>query len=148
MGRRLRTPADILRDARTIAVVGASPKQWRPAHFVMEYLIGVGYRVLPVRPEDCDQVLGVRCVTSLRELDEPVDLVDVFRRREACPDVARDAVAIGARALWLQVGIVSPEARRIAEDGGLEYVENECTMVVHRRFLAHGEPMVPPAGFR
>ena len=98
----------------------------------MRYLLEQGYRCLPVRPRDCDEVLGVRCVASLLELGEPVDVVDVFRRAEFCADVAHEALAAGAKALWLQSGIVSPEARRIAEEAGLEYVEDACTMVVHR----------------
>jgi predicted CoA-binding protein len=131
-----RTPPDILADARTIAVVGASPKAWRPSHGVMRYLLAQGYRCIPVRPRDCDEVLGVRCVASLAEIEDPIDLVDVFRRPEHCPEVAREAVAAGAGALWLQSGIVSPEAHRIAEEAGLDYVEDECTMVVHRRRLS------------
>jgi uncharacterized protein len=98
----------------------------------MRYLLGAGYRVIPVRPRDCDEILGVPCVASLAEIDEPIDLVDVFRRPEYTPDVAREAVAVGAKALWLQLGVVSEEARRIAEDAGLDYVENACTAVVHR----------------
>lgn len=132
----MRTPAEILRDARTIAVVGASPRPDRPSHGVMRYLLEHGYRVIPVRPRDCDEVLGVPCVASLAEIGEPVDLVDVFRRPEFCADVAREAVAAGAGALWLQLGIVSPEARRIALDGGLDYVEDLCTAVVHHRKVA------------
>jgi hypothetical protein len=130
----VRTPAQILSEARTIAVVGASPKEWRPSHYVMRYLMEQGYRCIPVRPRDCEEVLGIRCVASLAEVDEPIDLVDVFRRSERCPEVARDAVAAGAKALWLQSGIVSPEARETAEQAGLDYVEDECTMVMHRRF--------------
>jgi predicted CoA-binding protein len=132
----VRTPAEILRDARTIAVVGASPRPGRPSHGVMRYLLERGYRVIPVRPRDCDEVLGVPCVASLAEIGEPVDLVDVFRRPEFCADVAREAVAAGAGALWLQLGIVSPEARRIAAEAGLDYVENLCTAVVHAREVA------------
>ncbi|MDQ3778062.1 MAG: CoA-binding protein [Actinomycetota bacterium] len=128
----MRTPAEILRDAATIALVGASPKPDRPSHGVMRYLLAQGYRVIPVRPLDCDDVLGVPCVASLAEIDEPIDLVDVFRRPEHCPGHARQAVAAGAKALWLQAGIRSPEARRIAAAGGLEYVEDACTAVVHR----------------
>ena len=131
----MRTPAEILRDARTIAVVGASPRPNRPSHGVMRYLLEHGYRVIPVRPRDCDEVLGVPCVASLAEIGEPVDLVDVFRRPEFCADVAREAVAAGTGALWLQLGIVSPAARRIAIEGGLDYVENECTAIVHRNEL-------------
>ena len=129
----MRTPEQILADARTIALVGASPKPDRPSHGVMRYLLAAGYDVVPVRPRDCDEVLGVPCVTSLAEIDRPIDLVDVFRRADAAPDVARQAVAAGAKAFWLQLGLVSPEARRIATDGGLDYVEDECTAIVHRR---------------
>ena len=132
----MRTPAEILRDARTIAVVGASPRPNRPSHGVMRYLLSEGYRCIPVRPRDCDEVLGVPCVQTLAEIDEPIDLVDVFRRPEFCPDVARDAVAAGAGALWLQLGIVSPEARAIATGAGLDYVENACTAIVHRSEVA------------
>jgi len=132
----VRTPAEILRDARTIALVGASPRRNRPSHGVMRYLLEHGYRVIPVRPRDCDDVLGIPCVASLSEVDEPIDLVDVFRRPEFCADVARDAVAAGAGAVWLQLGIVSPEARRIAVEAGLDYVEDACTAIVHRHELA------------
>jgi predicted CoA-binding protein len=131
-----RRPAEILADARTIAVVGASPKPDRPSHGVMRYLLEQGYRCIPVRPRGCDEVLGVPCVRSLAEIGEPIDLVDVFRRPEACPEVAREAVAAGARSLWLQLGIVSPEARRIADAAGIDYVEDECTKIVQARGLS------------
>ena len=77
-------------------------------------------------------MLGVPCVGSLAEIEEPIDLVDVFRRTEFCAQVAREAAAMGAGALWLQLGIVSAEARVIAESTGMDYVENECTAIVHR----------------
>jgi predicted CoA-binding protein len=128
----MRSPEEILREARTIALVGASPRPDRPSHGVMRYLLAAGYRVIPVRPRDCDEILGVPCVATLAEIEEPIDLVDVFRRSEYTPDVARDAVAAEAKALWLQLGVVSSEARRIADDAGLDYVENACTAVVHR----------------
>jgi predicted CoA-binding protein len=128
----MRTPEEILREARTIAVVGASPRPSRPSNGVMEYLLAQGYRVIPVRPRDCDEVLGIPVVASLAEIEEPVDLVDVFRRSEFCADVAREAVAAGAKALWLQLGVVSREARAIAAEAGLDYVEDECTAIVHR----------------
>ncbi len=129
-----RTPAEILGGAKTIALVGASPNPMRPSNRVMRYLLEQGYDVRPVRPL-VKEVLGVRCVSSLAEIDEPIDLVDVFRRADACPDVAREAVSAGAKAVWLQLGLVSPEARRIAEEGGLEYVENRCTAIVHESEL-------------
>jgi uncharacterized protein len=133
---RSRSPAEILRDARTIAVVGASPRPTRPSHGVMAYLMRVGYRCIPVRPRDCDEVLGVPCIAALAEIEEPVDLVDVFRRPEFCADVAREAAGAGAGAIWLQLGIVSPEARIVARESGMDYVEDLCTAVVHRREVA------------
>jgi uncharacterized protein len=132
----LRAPQQILAEARTIALVGASPKPERPSNQVMRYLLAAGYRVIPVRPADCDEVHGVPSVTSLAEIDEPIDLVNVFRRPDFCPGHAREAVKVGAKALWLQVGIESEDARRIAESAGLDYVENACTKVVHRLHLA------------
>src|SRR5215210_3792266 len=106
----MRTPAEILSETHTIALVGASPNPSRPSNQVMRYLLEQGYRVIPVRPA-VREVLGVACVESLAAIDEPVDLVDVFRRAEACPEVADQAVAAGVGALWLQLGIVSREAR-------------------------------------
>ena len=134
--RPVRSPAEILRDARTIAVVGASPRPGRPSHGVMAYLLRAGYRCIPVRPGDCDEVLGVPCVASLAQIEEPIDLVDVFRRPEFCPAVAREAAAVGAGALWLQLGIVSAEARLVAREAEMDYVEDLCTAIVHRRELA------------
>jgi predicted CoA-binding protein len=101
----------------------------------MRYLLAQGYRVIPVRPADCDEVLGVPCVGTVQEIEEPVDLVDVFRRPEFTPAHARDAVAAGAGALWLQLGIRSAESREIATAAGLDYVEDLCTAVVHRQEL-------------
>ena len=128
----MRTPAEILRNAKTIALVGASPKADRPSNSVMHYLLQQGYDVIPVRPAGCDEVLGVRCVRTLAEIDRPIDLVDVFRRAEFTPAHAREAVEAGAGALWLQLGIVSAESRAIAAAAGLDYVEDLCTAVVHR----------------
>ncbi|MGH3071286.1 MAG: CoA-binding protein [Gaiellaceae bacterium] len=128
----MRSPAEILRDARTIALVGASPKPDRPSHGVMRYLLAQGYDVIPVRPAGFDEVLGIRCARSLHEIDRPIDLVDVFRRAEQTPPHAQEAVEVGAGALWLQLGIVSEESRRIAEEAGLDYVEDLCTAIVHR----------------
>jgi uncharacterized protein len=129
----MRTPEQILRRSKTIALVGASPNPGRPSHGVMRYLLHQGYRVIPVRPLDCDEVLGVRCVASLGEIDEPIDLVDVFRNEDAAPGHAREAVEAGAKAFWLQLGLRSRAARAICEQAGLDYVEDECTAIVHRR---------------
>jgi predicted CoA-binding protein len=130
----MRTPAEILAETRTIALVGASPRPERPSHSVMRYLLEEGYRVIPVRPHT-REALGIPCVDSIAEIDEPIDLVDVFRRAEFCAEVAEQAAAAGAKTLWLQLGIVSPEARAIAERAGMDYVENACTAIVHRHFI-------------
>jgi uncharacterized protein len=131
----VRTPAEILADAKTIAIVGASPNPERPSHSVMRYLMEQGYRCTPVRPLDSVDVLGVPCLATLAEIDEPIDVVDVFRRKDALVEHAAEAVEAGAGALWLQLGLSSHDARRIATDAGLDYVENECTAVVHRQLL-------------
>jgi uncharacterized protein len=128
-------PLRLLQETRTIAIVGASPNPARPSHGVMRYLLRAGYRVLPVRADGCAEVLGVPCVASLAEIREPIDMVDVFRRPEFCAQHAREAVAAGAKSLWLQLGIRSPEARRIALEGGLAYVEDACTAALHRAHL-------------
>ena len=129
----MRTPLDILRDARTIALVGASPSPARPSHGVMRYLLAHGYDVIPVRPLDCEDVLGIPCVATLADISGPIDLVDVFRNAAAAPAHAREAVEAGAKAFWLQLGLRSAEARRICTEAGLDYVEDECTAIVHRR---------------
>jgi uncharacterized protein len=128
-----RSPAEILAAARTIALVGASPRPERPSNSVMGYLLRAGYRVIPVRPFGPAEILGQPRVASLAEIEEPIDLADVFRRSEFCADVARQAVEADAGALWLQLGVVSAEARAIAEEAGLDYVEDECTAIVHRQ---------------
>ena len=117
----------LLGDAHTIAVVGLSSNPDRPSNSVAAYLQDHGYRIVPVNPNETE-VLGERAYPSLRHLPEDlhVDVVDVFRRAEATPDVARDAVAIGARVLWLQAGIVSEDAYRIASDAGLEVIMGVC----------------------
>jgi uncharacterized protein len=101
----------------------------------MRYLLDRGYRVIPVRP-GVAEIHGVSCVDRLAEIEGQIDVVDVFRRAEHCGGVAEEAVAAGARALWLQLGIVSAEARRIAEQAGIDYVEDACTAIVHRRLRA------------
>jgi hypothetical protein len=126
----MRTPVEILADTKTIALVGASPRPERPSNSVMRYLLAQGYRVIPVRPHRTE-ILGIPCVDSVTDIEEQVDLVDVFRRAEFCPEVAEQAVAAGAKALWLQLGIVSAEARAIAEQAGIDYVENACTAIVN-----------------
>lgn len=115
----------IVGDAKTIAVVGLSSDRIRASFGVAEELQGRGYRVIPVNPNETE-ILGEKAYASLRDVPDEVDLVDVFRRPEHTPAVAEEAVAIGAKALWLQQGIVNDEARRIAEDGGLKVVMGIC----------------------
>jgi uncharacterized protein len=126
--RRAETIAAVLDAATRIAVVGASPNPGRPSHGVMRRLLSAGYELVPVNPR-CEEVLGMRTVPSLADLTGPVDLVDVFRRAEHAPAIAEAAVEVGAKALWLQQGVVSEEARRIAEAAGLAYVEDACLAV-------------------
>jgi predicted CoA-binding protein len=116
---------DLLTSARTIALVGASSKPDRPAYGVMNYLLRRGFHVIPVSPRETE-VLGQKAYPSLSDIPEPVDIVDVFRRAEATPPIADEAVAIGARALWLQLGIASEDAAHRAAAGGLTVVMDRC----------------------
>jgi predicted CoA-binding protein len=131
---------DVLQRARRIAVVGASPDPGRPSHAVMRFLQHHGYECVPVNP-NAREVLGV---PAYRTLDEavretgPFDIVDVFRRSEHTPEIARSAVATGARVLWLQLGVVSWEAARIAHGGGLAVVMDRCTAIELRRLRERG----------
>jgi len=126
----------LLLDTKVIAVVGLSANPDRPSNQVAWYLHHQGYRLFGVNPQCPDQeVFGVPVVASLDQVPEPIDIVDVFRRPEHTPDVARQAVAVGARTLWLQLGIASPEARAIATEAGLAYVEDRCLKVDHARLL-------------
>ncbi|MHB1325092.1 MAG: CoA-binding protein [Thermoleophilia bacterium] len=121
----------IIAGARVIAIVGASPNRGRPSHMVMSYLMENGFQVIPIRPK-VKEILGRTCYESLMEVPLPVDVVDVFRKPEACPEIAGAAVAIGAKTLWLQEGIVSNEAARIAREGGLQVVMNHCIKKAHQ----------------
>jgi uncharacterized protein len=130
-----RAALELLRRARRIVLVGASPSPARPSHGVMRYLMHQGYECVPVNP-NCREVLGV---PSFRTLEEavadtgPFDIVDVFRRPEYTPEIARSAVATDCRALWLQLGVVNWQAAQIAHEGGLDVVMDRCTAMDHRR---------------
>lgn len=123
---------EILATARTIAVVGLSPNPLRPSHFVGFYLQRHGYQIVPVNPKE-QEILGERCYPSLRAIPFHVDVVDVFRAPEAVPAIAREAVEIGAGALWLQFDVISPEGAAIARNGGLRVVMDRCMKVEHAR---------------
>jgi len=126
--------ADILAKTSVIAVVGASDNWTRPAYFVMKYLIKQGYKLVPVNPRYAGQdILGQPCYASLEEIPFAVDMVDVFRRSEDAPEIARQAVAIGAKSLWLQIGVISNDALKIAETAGLNVVMNRCPKIEHSR---------------
>jgi uncharacterized protein len=120
----------LLTEARTIAVVGASSNPARPSNGIMRRLMAAGYRVFPVNPNEIT-VFGQTAYRSLAEVPEKIDIVDVFRRAEATPPIADDAVAAGAQVLWLQSGVVNEEAAARAKAGGLTVVMDECIAVVH-----------------
>src|SRR2546426_6233966 len=120
----------IYAETRTIAVVGASADESKAAHQVPRYLQSQGYRIVPVNPRG-GEIFEVPVFRSLAEIDVPVDVVEVFRPAQEAPEIARQAIAIGAKVLWLQLGIVSKEARRIAEAAGLTVVMNRCMGATH-----------------
>jgi uncharacterized protein len=130
----------LLHSGPRIAVVGASANPGRPSHGVLVALARAGYDVVPVNPRET-VIAGLRChptvIDAVRDTG-PVDIVDVFRRPEDCAAHAREAVAVGARCLWLQLGIASAEAGRIAHEGGLSVVMDRCTLIEHHRLLAGG----------
>jgi uncharacterized protein len=129
-----RTIQAILRSACTIAIVGLSPNPLRASNFVGFYLQRHGYRIVPVNPNETE-ILGEKSYPSLAAIPFPVDVVDVFRAPAAVPGIAEEAVQIGARALWLQFGVISPEGAAIAERGGLRVVMDRCMKVEHARHL-------------
>jgi predicted CoA-binding protein len=133
---RERELRSLLGEPRVVAVVGISSKPSKPSHEVASYLQENGYRIVPVNPNETE-VLGERAYDSLIDIppDLHVDVVDVFRRAEHTPKVARQAVAIGARVLWLQEGIVNEEAARIAAEGGLEVIMGVCIRHVRERLM-------------
>jgi len=123
---------DRLLRANVIAVVGLSDNPEKASYGVAAYLLSVGKQIVPVNPH-IERVLGLKAVASLADVHGQIDLVNVFRRPEYCADVAHQAVQAGAKGIWLQSGIVSREARKIAATADLDYVEDHCLMVEHRR---------------
>jgi uncharacterized protein len=128
------TIQSIINRAKRVAIVGLSPNELRASYFVGYYLRRHGYEVVPVNPRE-ESILGVRSYPSLADVPEPVDVVDVFRAPDAVPEIAREAVAAGAGALWLQYGVISAEGAQIAVDGGLDVVMDRCMKVEHARYL-------------
>jgi hypothetical protein len=124
----------LLRAAGTVAIVGLSGNELRASNFVGFYMQRHGFRVIPVNPRETS-VLGERCYPSLLEVPEKVDIVDVFRQPEAVPGIAREAVKVGAKALWLQFGVISEEGADIARAGGLTVVMDRCLKIEHARYF-------------
>ncbi|MED5406808.1 MAG: CoA-binding protein [Pseudomonadota bacterium] len=126
----------ILVEKKVIAVVGLSANWWRPSFFAAKYMQDHGYRIIPVNP-NYEEILGETCYPSLEAIpkDIGVEIVDVFQKPEVATNVAKSALAIGAKVLWLQIGVINEEAKQLAEDGGLDVVMNRCVKIEHGRLL-------------
>ena len=124
----------ILSEYRSIAVVGLSAKWHRPSYFAAKYLLAAGYKIYPVNPS-CDEILGQQCYPDLSSLPHTPEVVDCFRRVEEMPALAKQAVEVGARVFWMQLGVSNMEAAKIAEDAGLETVGDRCMKIEHARLF-------------
>ena len=126
----------ILTDCRSIAMVGLSAHPYHPSDFAAIYLAANGYKIIPVNPSQAGKtILGERVYSRIDEIDHPVDIVDVFRPSAEVPHIARQAVKVKAKVLWLQLGIISEDGGKIARDGGLEVVMDRCCKIEHARFF-------------
>ncbi len=153
---------DILRNCKIFAMVGASPNQVRPSYFVLKYLLAKGYRVFPVNPGHAGkQICGQTVYAKLADIPEPVEIVDVFRNSEAALEVTREAIAIGAKVVWMQLGVRNDEAAQLAEAAGLRVVMNRCPKIeygrlsgeigwagVHTGMISSQRPILGPKGFQ
>jgi predicted CoA-binding protein len=127
--------AQLLKSAKTIAVVGLSSRRTRPSYGVAQYLQSAGYRIIPVNPAETE-VLGEKACATLDEIPEPVDIVDIFRKPEFVPDIVDAAIRIGAKCVWMQEGITHEEAAKKARAAGLEVVMDRCILKEHRQMVA------------
>lgn len=125
---------EMLRSTKTIAVVGLSRKPWRASYGVSEYMQSAGYRIIPVNPHE-GEVLGETAYRTLDDVPEPVDMVNVFRRSEAVPEIVEAAIRIGAKSVWMQEGVEHEEAAALARAAGLSVVMDRCLLKEHRRLL-------------
>ncbi|MFN3987906.1 MAG: CoA-binding protein [Rhodocyclaceae bacterium] len=124
----------LLQTTRSIAIVGLSANWHRPSFFAAKYMLDRGYTIIPVNPA-YDEVLGQKCYASLRDVPVPVDMVDIFRKPEDVPPVVEDAIAIGARSVWMQLGVIHPAAAARAEAAGLEVVMDRCVKIEYARLF-------------
>ena len=124
----------VLNQTKTVAIVGLSPNELRASYFVGFYLRRHGYRVIAVNPRE-KEIFGEASYASLRDVPEGVDIVNVFRAPDALPEIAADAVAIGAKSLWCQFGVINEEGARIAEQGGVSVIMDRCIKVEHARYV-------------
>ncbi len=124
----------ILADANNIAIVGLSDKPYRPSYFVAKYLIEHGYKVIPVTPM-ATEILGLTCYPTLADVPEPVDIVDCFRRSEEMVSLCQQAIEIKASALWMQLRVINVDAKKMAEDAGLDVVMDRCAKIEHARIF-------------
>lgn len=124
----------VLRQSRTIAVVGLSADWFRPSYFAAKYMQGHGYRIIPVNPK-YPEILGEKSYPNLAAIPEPVDIVDIFRKPADATAIAEEAVAIGAKTLWLQIGVINEEARKIAENSGLTVIMDRCVKIEYARLF-------------
>jgi uncharacterized protein len=124
----------ILNKYKNIAMVGLSNNPFRPSHFAAIYMLANGYNIIPVNPA-CQEILGRKCYASLSDIPEPVDIVDVFRKPADVPPLVDEAIAIGAKVLWLQLGVINEAAAKKALEAGLEVVMDRCVKIEHARFF-------------
>ena len=124
----------ILKENHTIAIVGLSADWYRPSYFAAKYMQEHGFRIIPVNPK-YTEILGEKCYPDLKSIPEKVDMVDVFRKSADCAPIAKEAVSIGAKVVWLQLGVENDEAKAIADSGGLEFVQNRCVKIEYARLF-------------
>lgn len=134
MNHDIETLRRILKENHIIAVVGLSANWYRPSYFAAKYLQDHGYRIIPVNPA-YEEVLGEKCYPTLLDIPDKVDVVDIFRKPEDVPPIVEDAIKIGAKVLWMQLGIVNEGAAKMAHEAGLEVVMNHCMKIEHARLF-------------
>jgi predicted CoA-binding protein len=138
LGTRFATTAQqhlrILRDYKRIAMVGLSANPYRPSHFAALYMLAAGYAVIPVNPRE-KQILGRQCYSSLADIPLPVEIVDIFREPSAVPAIVEEAIAVGAKVIWMQLGVIHEQAAERALQAGLEVVMDRCVKIEHARFF-------------